>query len=132
MARPTHEQVEQEVAALESLKDKVKPHTAFGDDNQKAVQLQIDVLQASLEGKNPDENYLEEEMGLELGTHAYQSAREAVDWLNGTETEETLSEGWEPITKSHEAAAETPAEAPPAEEPPAPEPTPEPPAPAQG
>lgn len=101
----TQAQIDAEIALLESIKDKVRATTTFGDDNRKAIRAQIDVLKGNLSNdkiydkfepyySTPEED--EEPELLQGSQHELDSAIEARQWIDG-ESAEGLCDNWLPL-----------------------------------
>lgn len=95
MAKPTPEQVAQEIAALQEIKPKIRRHSFFGDDNHEAVDAQIAVLENLYDEDEVYERY--EDPDNPDDRNVLDSALEAVYWLEG-QTEQSLVEGWQSLT----------------------------------
>lgn len=87
----TIEEVQQEIKKLEEIKPKVRRLTAFGDDNHKAIEVQIDVLKGTL-----DENGIYEE--YEDDDHLRDNGLEALAWMKGESEIESLAREWATLT----------------------------------
>lgn len=88
-------EINQAIRQLEELKPKVRPRTAFGDDNRAAIDAQIDVLRLDMSEDAIWDNWPDEK-----DMHVRDSARCAREWLDGEELEEGLIEGWESLVQN--------------------------------
>jgi len=94
MSRPTREEIDAEIEALEALKPRIPARTFFGDDNHAAIDAQIAVLRGEVD---EDETFDNEESG-EWSEHTGTSARDACSWMDG-DSETSPSEDWATIAK---------------------------------
>jgi hypothetical protein len=98
MPKPTKKQIEQEIKELTEIKSKVRRFSMFGDDNQKCIAAQIEVLSNDL-----SDEQIEDKWGGEVCDESapalslYENASEARLWLDGDSDEESLAEGWRPL-----------------------------------
>jgi len=91
MAQPTVDEVREELAKLEAIKDRVRAYSGFGDNNRAAIRADIYVLKEHLRGHPPDVDNLESI--YEYGSHEFNSARSTLEWIEGEE-EMSPSKGW--------------------------------------
>lgn len=100
--KPTTSQIKTELAALESLKDRIPQHSVFGDDNRAKIEAQIDVIKSGMSEKEvykkyePDETaeeYQDSDMGI------LDDALYARQWLDGQATDGSPSENWISLVK---------------------------------
>jgi hypothetical protein len=82
----TRIEIEDELANLKNLRDKVPQLTAFGDDNQEAIDAQVRVIEERLDYEDVLEEFEEE------GDHILSHALTALEWLE--EDDVPPSEGW--------------------------------------
>lgn len=92
----TQDQIDQEVTALLALKDFVPRRTMFGDDNHRAIDAQIEVLEVGLTmdeiyARWGEEAFLDED---EFDENALSCALEAFDWKTRTQCISPPSKGW--------------------------------------
>lgn len=73
-------EVKTELLLLKEIQPKVRAISKFGDNNRKAIESQIKVLESHLSGGNPQRTADHFE---EVSDYVYDSARSAVDWING-------------------------------------------------
>lgn len=85
--KPTAEQIQQEITALEACKAYIPPRTMFGDDNIRQVDLQIEFLRVQID-MTADEwhEYSESEQSAIL---------EAEAWKEGQSDQKSLAAGWD-------------------------------------
>lgn len=100
---PTPDQVAAEIELLKGLKPRVRPVSAFGDDNRAAIEAQIAVL---TERMSLDDVYDRFGVGAfldedEFDQYALDSALVAHDWLHGLRAadEESPAKTWEGLTQ---------------------------------
>lgn len=74
--KPTPQQIESEISALETAKSYVPARTAFGDDNHRQIDLQIEELRDGVNDSGWDWD--------ELSMEEQASVIEAREWKNGT------------------------------------------------
>lgn len=86
---PTAKQIQAEIEALTEIKPKVRRLTFFGDDNHKAIDAQIKVLEKDL-----DEDAIYDRWDDGRLLDYAQSARA---WLDGESEEDSLVEGWKSL-----------------------------------
>lgn len=86
----TKEEIDKQITALKEIRPKVRPHSAFGDDNLAALDAQVDVLENSLDSADIYERYDHSGMDEEILT----TALYALDWLNGDANVDDLAEDW--------------------------------------
>lgn len=106
---PTAEQIAEEILALISVRQLVRPYTAFGDDNHAAIDAQREVLSERLSMDeihdrfgSDDDDIDGEELDEGFDQHLLDCAIEAHDWMTGERAleEGRPSEGWGVLTKS--------------------------------
>ena len=92
----TEEQVQQEIEALKEVKDKIPKRSAFGDNNHRAIEVQITVLERRMTSSrvyqvyDPDDDYI------------FTNALDAVDWLEergGWLESTSLAEDWRELIR---------------------------------
>lgn len=102
-ARPTPEQIEEEIAKLETMKPHVRRHSLFNDDNHAAIEAQIRVLRERMGNgqvhdtygeDNDDEDDFAFDDLPDSNEHTFTNALEASDWMTGASTEPPPSENW--------------------------------------
>jgi hypothetical protein len=88
----TEKQVAEQITGLKAIKDKptFRRTTMFGDDNEAAIEAQIEVLEEGLTTDQVCEMIDDEE----YDDHVGDSARQAADWLCGDEDDDPVA-GWE-------------------------------------
>lgn len=87
---PTIEQIKAEVAALKEIKPKVRRLTLFGDDNHKALDAQIKVLEKDLDEDAIYDRYDDDPRLLDY-------AQQARAWMDGESEEDSLVEDWKSL-----------------------------------
>ena len=87
MKAKTDKQIEVMVAKMKKLRPKVRPHSAFGDDNLKHFDAVVSVLQ---ERKDDDDIAVL----MDYDYDAWTVADNAIKWMRGEEVEEAPDEGW--------------------------------------
>ena len=90
----TQIEIDVEIKLLEDMKPKVRRYTAFGDDNQEAIEAQIRALKESAD----DDDTYEWQDDKEFSEHAADAARQAILWRDGDE-DEAPSDGWTPLVR---------------------------------
>lgn len=81
------DEIDQEIKILRELKQRVPSSSAFGDDNDGAIEAQIKVLEEGIEPADMDDNFDEDE-----DTYVYDSALGAAEWLSGRSDESPSGE----------------------------------------
>jgi len=90
MEPKTQKEVEAEIKALQEIRPKVRPRSAFGTDNIQQLDAQIKVLEEDLEN---DEIYNEfDHSGIDEET--LMAALDARQWIDGESGEENLHSGY--------------------------------------
>ena len=89
----TKDEIKSEIAKLREIKPKVIRKSRFGDDNWKALEAQIRVLE---EGLNEEQIWSVWPDDKEDG-YARDSALEAMEWMNGESEIDSLLEDWKLI-----------------------------------
>ena len=93
----TEKEIKAEIKALKELKSKVRPFTAFGDDNQLSIGVQIETLEQNLSENDIFDRGDEELQGDSAWPErAVDAAREAAIWADG-QSNEKPSDGWKPL-----------------------------------
>ncbi len=95
MKQRTKEEITRQIAGLKEMKKRIPMHSAFGDNNHLAIEVQLDIL----EGKSTLSDYDEfdsdthwfDEDDLEF---ARTSAEEADHWMGDTKKEDLFDETW--------------------------------------
>lgn len=95
MSRPTREEIEAEIEALEEIKPKVPESSHFGDDNWASIDAQIEVLRGEID-ENDFEIFVDDG---DWSEHIRDEAQYAYDWMTGYTTDPPPSEGWQAIAK---------------------------------
>lgn len=87
--KPTQEQIDAEIKALEGCLTYAPARSAFGDDNHRNIRVQIEALKGELDGSSAEFD--------ELPDSEQEAANEAFDWLDGwiTHSEAAPSKGWD-------------------------------------
>ena len=92
--KPTPTEIIAEAKILDTIRPKVPQYSAFNDDNHAAINAQIEVLENRMDLSDIDWK----DDTQEWSRHEVESAREALDWMDG-ETEDKPSDGWMPLIK---------------------------------
>lgn len=92
MRKPTDAEIETEIEVLRSQRERVRRYTAFGDDNFRAIDVQIEAL----EGRFEEEDVYDRVDEAEYDDREKDCALEAVQWMSGAESERP-SNGWVPL-----------------------------------
>jgi hypothetical protein len=98
MARPTQEEIKQEIKALTELKPRIRPTSMFGDDHHAAMDAQVDVLEhllreaAIYRAYDPGDDE-------DQGRNVLDAALDARRWLDGESLDgaPTLSASWKEL-----------------------------------
>lgn len=77
----TQEEITAEIAALNSLRERVPTHTLFGEDNQARIDAQIEVLQDEMDDDEIYDRWAD--VGEDPNETILSDALDALDWLNG-------------------------------------------------
>lgn len=85
-AKPTAEQIAAQVLALQGLQPKVRPFSAFGDDNRAAIDARIEVLTRRMSvsqvyNRWGDDTDAEESEEDEFDENLLECALQAAQWL---------------------------------------------------
>lgn len=91
MSKPSATEIEKEIKVLQGYVDRVRPTSAFGDDNVEAIETQIRVLDELL---TDDDVYDLFEVEEEISEYAKNCGLDAVAWLEG-DNDEPPSKDWE-------------------------------------
>jgi len=83
-----------EIEKLEAMKPKVRRYSAFGDDNWRAINAQLDALRSRLTHSDVDRKYPDDD---QMDDHS--NAMEASNWMVGS-TETPPSEDWLSLVQS--------------------------------
>lgn len=86
------EEVQAEVEKLKGLQSRVRKVSLFGDDNQEAIRVQIEVLEKRLGMNAIDDAWGDEEMP-DFGQNLLDEATAAFDWYTGMSSD-APSIGW--------------------------------------
>lgn len=106
MTPKTFDEIEREIAALIAIKPHVRMKTPTGDDNRAAIDAQIAVLRARMTAEQvyerfgdpssllsgDDDEISDEAPGFDQ--HALDSALDALNWMTGDGTEQSLAAAW--------------------------------------
>lgn len=99
--KPTPEKIAAEIAALQELQPKVRPFSAFNDDNRAAIDAQVDVLTRRLSVSQVYDRWGEDTDAEELGEEEFDQnlldcALQAAQWLIGelADGEESPAASW--------------------------------------
>lgn len=87
------EEIDEEIKILEEMKPKVRHYTAFGDDNHKAIEFQIRVLQEKMTSEKIYDRFDADE------THMLDSAIEAWEWMNDEPENVRPSDEWRTLVR---------------------------------
>jgi hypothetical protein len=82
----TRFEIEEELGALNDLRAQVPPKTAFGDDNQDAIDAQIRVIEQRMTFEEAIDEFEED------GDYILSNAQDAVRWL--VDDDVPVSESW--------------------------------------
>ncbi len=85
----TRTEITDEISKLEALQGRLRM-SAFGDDNNAALDVQLAVLRGEIYEDDIDSEYSEFEAS---------NARDAVAWLEGDYDAESLAAEWEPLAR---------------------------------
>jgi hypothetical protein len=101
--KPTPDQVAAEIKLLAGLLPRVRPTTAFGDDNRTAIEAQIIVLTERMDLDDVYDRFGEDAFLIDDGFDQYvlDSAMEAHDWLHGLRAadEDSPAKSWEGLAQ---------------------------------
>lgn len=89
----TQNEIAAEVAALKALVGRIIPRTAFGDDNNAALALVIEVLEKGTPAKLIERQYGDDDERL------YDAAMQAIYWRNGDSIDGAPSEDWASLVR---------------------------------
>ena len=94
----TPEEVNAEILALEECKKYAPKRTAFGDDNHRKIDLQIEALRGDIDttADEFEEDFDDDEQSAIL---------EAIDWMEG-QIEEAPHAGWDAFKKDADKPTE--------------------------
>lgn len=94
MKERTQEEIEQQIDRLKEIRPKVRPYTAFGDDNLAKLDAQVKVLEEDMDSDDIWDEWPQEESDMEIRM----AAEKACNWLVGESESDDLAEDW-PLTK---------------------------------
>ena len=105
----TEEQVKAEAELLSSMKTRIRRYSFFGDDNWAKIDVQIAVLESSLDedelndyvDNQQEELDLTDDQKYELSSVGF----EAIEWRDGT-LDEPPSDGWKSLLPHDESKPE--------------------------
>lgn len=81
---PTKKEITAEVKALKKMKPNIRERTAFGEDNQAAIDAQINVLENDMGDDAIYDQYGgDDEEETDANRHELDNALEARRWLDG-------------------------------------------------
>ena len=86
----TQEEIKKEIKALKAIRPKVRPYSAFGDDNLAALDAQVNVLENSME----DDDIYDMYDHADVLEYVLEVAIEAGCWLNGNSESGSLATDW--------------------------------------
>lgn len=96
--KPTKEEINTEIAKLRQMKPNIRHYSQFGDNNWRAVDAQIEVLEDEM-----SEDDIRDRWPGEYDEMYYRDvALEAYAWLNDDEDSELPSDSWKPLLISGE------------------------------
>jgi len=88
----TSEQIAAEIKSLSDLKPHIPSQSGFGDDNDGAINAQLEVLRDNLSFDDID---MKRDDG-EWDDYVYDSAFWALEWMNGN-SKDSPSQDWKPL-----------------------------------
>lgn len=88
--KPSTKTIQAEIKSLREMKPRVHRHTAFGDDNHAAIEVQIRVLEKGLDAGDIYDQW-------DMDGHLCVNALYAQEWLDYGG--ETPSEGWSTLVQ---------------------------------
>lgn len=93
--RKSEDQINAEIAALATLKPRVRKHTAFGDNNHAAIDAQLEVLRKRMDSDEVHDTYGDENAD-EFDQYTLDAALTAHDWMAGllSADEDALADSW--------------------------------------
>lgn len=83
----TDDEIQAEITALQDIRPRVRPRSAFGDDNIAKLDAQVAVLQNHLDTRKIYDTF-------EHDDEALMAALDARQWLDGESDIEHLAEDW--------------------------------------
>lgn len=95
MASKTQAEIDKQIEALKAIRPKVKPYSAFGDNNLDKLDAQLKVLEEDMDSDEVWDEWPEEEADSEVRM----SADDAVSWRDGESDIDDLAEDWPLIKK---------------------------------
>jgi hypothetical protein len=93
--KPTDEKIDSEITKLKDLATKVVAVGLFGNNNRAAIEAQVHILEKRLSHSKMWDFYGED--SPDYSETVFEAAMDAISFLRGEFSEETLSEGWEPL-----------------------------------
>jgi hypothetical protein len=95
MSRKSHEQINNEINALRTIKPTVRKTNAFHEDNHEAIDAQIAVLEERMSHDDVYDTWGDEDTD-EFSQHLLDAALRACDWMSGdlAESEGSPSSDW--------------------------------------
>jgi len=88
MKKRTKEEIEQQIAKLKELRPRVRPCSAFGDDNLAKLDAQVKVLEENMDSDDIFNEWPQEEGDMMIRM----AADEACNWLVGESEYEDLAD----------------------------------------
>ena len=85
----TEKEIKKEIKALKAIRPKVRPFSAFGDDNLAQLDAQVVVLEEDLDNNEIYDRYDHSGISEEI----ISAALEARNWIDGESEDESLAEG---------------------------------------
>lgn len=86
------EEISKIVEQLKALIPRVRPRTAFGDDNRQAIDIQVFIIESDMSEDEIWDRWEDNDRLRDM-------ALEARSWLDGEEIEGGLVEGWESLVQ---------------------------------
>jgi hypothetical protein len=90
MQTKTNSEITAEIAKLRAIKPRLPEINGMNDNNHHAVDAQVEVLEAALEGRDLDaaaDDHDDDDSSI------YDAARDAANWVNGESEYESLVDG---------------------------------------
>jgi len=86
----TKKEIQTEIKALKAVRPKVRPYSAFGDNNLEQLDAQVDVLENNLDNNEIYNKYDRSQYSEETVS----AALDARQWIDGESEVESLAEGY--------------------------------------
>lgn len=101
MAKPSDQQVAEQIAALKKMQPRVRHYTMFGDNNWDVMDAQVEVLEKRMSGSEIDKQVWSKDDEADMTIRS--AAMDARRWLDGEpleDGEKDLVAGWKALEQA--------------------------------